>query len=394
MSPRARIIDNPYREELTMLSSAFHEGRAWIELDMQALRHNVHTLQALLPPGCALMPAVKANAYGHGAVPITKALCELGVKAFCVATAEEGAQLRRHGIDGVILILGYTHPEQFHLICDWDLTQTVIDHAYAVLLNAFGMPLHVHVGIDTGMHRLGTSCENLHEVCGIFKMKNLRIDGIFTHLCMADDRSAEGQALTAAQGRAFWRMIEELQARGLACPGAHLLSSAGLLNYPQLGGAYARVGIALYGVLSTPEEEARCKAQLLPVLSLRARVSLVRQLERGEGAGYGLDFKAPERTKIAVLSIGYADGLPRALSGGVGRVLINGRTAPIVGRICMDQTLVSLDGIPEVCPGDIATLIGTSGQRAISACELALQSGTITNEILSRMGPRLSRVIK
>lgn len=366
--------------------------RAWIELNLEHLRHNVAVLQALLPPGCRLMPVVKANAYGHGAIPIARALSSLGIQSFCVATAEEGADLRRHHIPGDILILGFTPPEELSLVRRYDLIQTVVDRDYAGQLNRLGTPIRVHVAIDTGMHRLGERWENLENICAIFSMEHLRVEGMFTHLCADDRDNPQDRAFTAAQAKAFDLVVQQLRDRGICSPKIHLLGSYGLLNYPFLGGDYARVGMALYGILSTAEDTRRWGAQLRPVLSLHARLSTVRTLHPGEHAGYGLDFTARREMQVAALTIGYADGLPRALSSGVGSVLIHGKRAPILGRICMDQTLVDITGIPEARAGDTAVILGTSGGETISACDIAGQAGTIANEILSRLGPRLDRL--
>ena len=368
-------------------------GRAWIELDRAALCHNVQQLRSILPEGCALMPAVKANAYGHGAVLIAKELNRLGIMAFCVATVTEGAELRRGGIKGEILVLGYTHPEQFYMLRRYRLTQTVVDIPYARLLNTYGKKLKVHLKIDTGMHRLGIPADRKEEVAHVFHYRNLVITGIFTHLCAADVRTAEQEKFTMGQAAAFDRVICDLNQRGLNCGKIHLLSSDGLLQYPELAGDYARVGIALYGVLSQGADMESCRIDLRPVLSVKARVALVKDLYAGETAGYGLGYRAERDRKIAVLSIGYADGIPRALSCGKGRVLIAGSEAPIIGLICMDQMLVDVTDIPDAAAGDTAVLIGTSGSRKISACDLAEQTETITNEILSRLGNRLNRII-
>lgn len=368
------------------------KSRAWIELNMDNLRHNVKVLKAVLPPDCELMPAVKANAYGHGAVLIAKELCACGVKAFCVASADEGAELRRHEVQGLILVLGYTPPEQLCLLKRFDLTQTVVDYEYARLINSYALPIRVHIGIDTGMHRLGERSENVERIRAIFDMENLQIDGMFTHLCADDSDSTEARLYTLGQAERFETLIGQLHTYGINCPKVHLLNSYGLLNYPELGGNYARLGIALYGLLSTGEDTARCKLDLKPVLSIKARVSLVRELHKDEYAGYGLAFSAEKETKIAVLTIGYADGLPRCLSCGRGRVLLDGCEAPIIGRICMDQTLVEVSGISNVKAGDAAVIIGSSGERKISACDIAEQADTITNEVLSRLGSRLIRI--
>ncbi len=372
-------------------------GRAWIELDRQALRQNVDALRKMLPESCQLMPAVKADAYGHGAMLIAKELSGMGVRAFCVACAKEGAELRQQGIKGEILILGYTHPDQFPLLSRYQLTQTVVDFSYAELLNNYGKRKHrkipVHVGIDTGMHRLGERGENIDRICEICFMKHLAVKGLYTHLCVSDTLERAGKEYTKFQKNIFYQVIGEMEKRGLEAPKIHLLASYGVLNYPELSGDYARVGIALYGVLSTREDMEDWKGLFHPVLSLKARVAAVKDLYAGEYAGYGMAFQAERNMKIAALAIGYADGLPRSLSGGVGAVLIDGKRAPVIGRICMDQTLVDVSGISGVKTGDVAVLIGKSGEEEISACDLAEWTGTISNEILSRMGGRLRRVI-
>lgn len=368
-------------------------GRAWIELDMGNLRKNVEVLRTMLPHGCELMPAIKANAYGHGAVPIARELNRIGIRSFCVASIDEGIELRKHGIKGEILVLGYTHPTQFPMLRRYHLTQTVIDYAYAVAINNYSHKVKAHIGIDTGMHRLGERCENIGQILNVFRMKNILVTGVYTHLCAVDCDDAVSRVYTAEQERRFRDLIDRLHEHGYY-PRTHILSSYGLLKYPEYGGDYARVGITLYGVLSTGDDEHTCSAKLHPVLSLKARIASVRTLKPGEHAGYGLAYTAEGEVTIAVLSIGYADGLPRALSCGVGHALINGRKVPIIGRICMDQTLVDVSTVPNVSQGDTATIIGTDGEESISAYEIAAKCGTITNEILSRLGHRLHTVTK
>ncbi len=369
-----------------------YTDRAWIELDMNNLRKNVAALKELTPQGCELMPAVKANAYGHGAVLISKELTRLGIKSFCVASVSEGIELRRNGIKGEILILGYTHPEQFSMLRKYRLTQAVIDCSYAQLLNSYGKKLNVHLKVDTGMHRLGERAEHLDEMCRIFSYKNLVVVGAFTHLCSDETRTEPDMAYTTAQAETFNQVVSDLKKRGYSCRKVHLLASYGLINYPELAGDYARIGIALYGVLSNRADLQNCPIKLNPVLSVKARVALTKDLYVGEAAGYGLQYVADTHKRIAVLSIGYADGIPRALSCGHGKVLINGKDAPIIGRICMDQMLVDVTEIQKVKSGDIAVLIGKYGQQEITAYDLAEESGTITNELLSRLGSRLNRI--
>ena len=367
----------------------FTHGRAWIELDKEALENNVRFFQSRVPKDCMLMPAVKAQAYGHGAAAVAHMLQSLGVRAFCVACVQEGAALRRAGIRGEILILGYTHPRELFLLRRYRLTQTVVDYAYAQQLKRYGKRLHVHIGIDTGMRRLGERSENTEQILKIFRINNLVVDGMFTHLSADDMETEENRIFTQQQAQEFYNVLNELERRGMDYGKIHMQASYGILNYPELSGDYARIGIGLYGVLSTKEDTERWQEELRPVLSLKARIASVRNVYAGESAGYGLGFVAERPMRIAVLAIGYADGLPRALSNGIGAVLINGSRAPIVGLICMDQTLADVSDIVDVHAGDTAVVIGKSGNLEITACDIANQAGTIANEILSRIGERV-----
>lgn len=365
--------------------------RAWIEVDETALANNVACIQAGLPLGCQLMAAVKANAYGHGDVRVARALGRLGVRHFCVASLEEGIRLRKNKIRGEILILGYTPPGQFAQLQKYKLSQTAVDYAHAQALNAWGKPLQVHLAVDTGMHRLGEHAQNLAAIEEMLAMKNLRVQGLFSHLCVSDSARPRDINYTHAQCKALWEVAAQLRQKGLHCPPLHLLSSYGALQYPQYAGDLARVGISLYGVFSRQEELGGYADKLQPVLSLKSRITCVKTLQAGERAGYGLAFAPPGASRIAMISIGYADGLPRALSGGVGQVLVQGRKVPIAGRVCMDQTMIDITGLEDVQPGDEVVLIGSQQGQTISAYEIAHQCGTITNEIFSRLGSRLER---
>lgn len=368
--------------------------RAYIELDLASLAHNAAILQAAMPQGCELMAVVKANAYGHGDYEISTHLEKNGVKAFAVATIEEGIRLRRYGIRGMILILGYTDIHRAKELRRYRLTQTLIDLDYAEGLNRQGVPVRVHIGIDSGMHRLGFDCGNLTGVRRVFTMKNLRVDGIFTHLGCSDSTEPGDMAFTEEQISRFYQMIDRLKESGIAIPKLHIQSSYGLLNYPELRCDYVRVGIALYGVGSVSEEHTALQTDLRPVLALKARVALIRDVPKGEYIGYGRAFQTKRDSRIAILPIGYADGLPRSLSDGRAYVRIRDFTAPIIGRICMDQLAVDITDAPGVVVGDIATLIENRKDSRISAPRIAEQTGSISNELLSRMGSRLPIVIK
>ncbi len=378
-------------------------GRAWIELDPGALAHNVAFLRSIVPKGCRLMPAVKAEAYGHGAVLISKELNRLGVDAFCVAGIQEGIDLRKAGITGEILILGYTAPQDFPLLEQYQLIQSVLDYPYALALESCGLPLHVHIAVDTGMHRQGIRCEHPQEIAAVYKMKSLSVDGIFTHLSASDSLRPREKDFTAGQLQAFFYVISLLEEQGIVCKGIHIVASYGMLNLlyrkpepgfsapEQIAGDYVRPGIVLYGMLSSRPDSDAWREFVRPVLSLKARITSIRMLYAGEAAGYGLAFTAEQDMRIATIAIGYADGLPRELSNGKGGVLIDGCRAPIIGRICMDQTIVDVSHIPHIRPGDVAVIIGKSGTQEITADALAQQCGTIANETLTRLGARLER---
>lgn len=372
----------------------YQKGRAWIELYREHLRHNIGLLQRLLPIGCRLMPAMKANAYGHGAVLMAQALEQMGIRDYCVACAAEGVQLRKAGIRGQILVLGYTHPEDFDELREYQLTQTIVDSAYARQLSAYGRALLVHVGIDTGMHRLGINSEQYEEIKKLWELPNLQITGVFSHLCTSDGDSREEQAFTKLQEERFLQVIQRLRKEGKRGFAMHLQGSYGILNAEHLFGnyQYARAGIALYGTLSQPSRSLRQQFSLAPVLSLKARIASVREIEKGEGAGYGLTWHAEGRQRLAAVSIGYADGIPRALSNR-GEALVCGEKAPIVGRICMDQLLLDVTKISGVQAGEEVVLIGKSQNSEIRVEEMAAKAGTISNEILSGLGDRLCRMM-
>lgn len=369
-------------------SSLPPEARAWREVDLAALHHNAEQLCRYLAPGQELMAVVKADAYGHGATAVAQSLCQAGINAFAVACLEEGITLRQAGIQGTILILGYTRPEESHLLCRHRLTQAVADSAHGLALAAQGHRVHVHLALDTGMHRLGIPATDHAALLTLFAQENLVIDGVFSHLCVVDSPSHSDTVYTQKQLDSFYQVVAWLRNRGLDPGAIHIQASYGLLNLPPQPCRYARAGILLYGVYSDPHIPS-VPIALKPVLSIRARVATVRHLDKGDAAGYGLAFHATGKTKLAVATIGYGDGLPRALAQRGGQVLLQGRRCPMVGHMCMDQLLIDVTAVENVHPGDVVTIIGRDGQQEIHAEDIASQCGTITNELLSRLGSRL-----
>lgn len=372
------------------------KSRAWIELDMKHLAHNVAEFKRMLPEDCKMMPAVKANAYGHGASEMAEELQRLGIDAFCVASMEEGIELRRDGIKGEILVLGYTDPASAKTLLDYQITQTIIDEEYGKQLESYaakeGGRLPVHIGVDTGMHRLGIPWDAHERLCAMWKLPHLDVRGVYSHLCVSDGEEEKEIAFTKTQIARFDETVTYLRTQIKKPFAAHLQGSYGVLNYPECHYDYARVGIALYGILSSRTLIPKSAKGLLPVLSLHSVITSIRELNPGEGAGYGLDFVAAKKSRIAAAAIGYADGIPRNLSGR-GMALLHGKRVPIVGRVCMDQLLLDVTGVPDAAPEDEVLFIGGQGAEKISAEEFAGWSDTISNEIVSRLGARLGRFV-
>ena len=367
--------------------------RAFLEINFNNLGHNVKVLKKTMPPECELMAVVKAEAYGHGANEAAAYMNRIGVKSFAVATIDEGIKLRRYGIRGEILILGYTAPARAGELHQYSLTQTLIGYDYSFHLNRQGYDVKAHIKVDTGMHRLGFDKEDVENIMTVFSMRHIKVTGIYTHLCAADSLDEKDIHFTDMQIGNFYELLEQMKEKGIMIPKIHIQSSYGLLNYPRLRCDYVRAGIALYGVLSSPNDNTRIHLDLRPVLSLKAKVILLRKIKKGDCVGYGRAFIADRDSVIAILPIGYADGYPRNLSCGKGHVLINGCKASIVGRVCMDQLAVDVTDIPDMRVGMTATLIGKDGNEEITAPMAAQNSGSIANELLCRMGRRLKVVL-
>ena len=283
--------------------------------------------------------------------------------------------------------MGYTDPRRAKEIKKYNLTQTLISLPYAQQLEGQGVKLQVHIKLDTGMHRLGISWDGLPALQEALSLEHLQVSGIFTHLCCAGSSDPEDRAFTSKQIQRFYQTARPLQEQaerlGRRKVKLHLLASDGILQYPGLPGDCARPGLALYGVGNHPE--------LRPVLAMKSQVVLLRRVPTGDTAGYGRAFRAQRDTVLAVLPLGYGDGYPRALSG-KGQVLIRGKPAPVVGRICMDQLTVDVTDIPEAALGDTAILVDNRPGSPLSAEAVAGHAGTIPNELLCRLGERLPRV--
>ena len=278
--------------------------------------------------------------------------------------------------------------EEAEVLARWDLSQTVADEGHACALSRQGLPLKVHLALDTGMHRLGLPAEDREAIGRVRRLPYLQFQGTFSHLCVSDSHAAEDRTYTRRQLEVFYEAVSWMRAAGYDPGAVHIQASYGILDLSPQPCDYGRAGIALYGVASAGIPEG-VWTELKPVLSLRSRTVSHRDLPAGEGAGYGLAFRCKRDTRLAVVSIGYADGLFRSLSQNGGEVLIRGRRCPMVGRMCMDQLLVDVTDLPETAVGDVVTLIGRDGRENISAEQVAERCGTITNELLSRLSSRL-----
>ena len=365
--------------------------RAWAEVDLDALAYNASQLRSALPGGCGLMAIMKADAYGHGAEASAKRLRREGVGAFAVATAHEGAGLRDAGVEGDILVLGYTHPEEAALLNGRSLAQLVADGAHAKALDDAGYKLEVHIAVDTGMHRLGFDYTDVDGMERVYNYNNLAVRGVATHFAVSDSLLDSDVAFTKLQIERYNSVLESLRLRGRDVGARHAQASSGILNYPGMECDYARAGIALYGVKALHAGTVT-DLPLRPVLSLRARIAQVRRIGAGESVSYGRAFYAENPIRLATVNIGYADGVPRQMSGNGGVCLVRGERVPIAGRICMDMLMLDVTGVDTAEPGDIVTLIGLDGGEEIRCEDVARSSGTITNDILCRLGKRLPRV--
>ena len=366
-------------------------GRAWIEVDLSALCHNLDNIKSVTPDNCEIMAVVKANAYGHGVKEVAKKLAEKGVKTFAVATISEAVQLNETvpGLD--IMVLGCTHPKDAKFLSENNFLQLVADGSYAKALNDTGYKLRIHIAIDTGMHRLGIEPENYDEITAIYKYENLKIEGIATHLASPDSLGKSDISFTNEQHDKFHNLLEKLKNDGYNTGKIHTQSSYGIYNYPELKCDYIRPGIMLYGVHSQ-NDETKINTDLRPVLSLKAIIAQVRWIKAGEGVSYGRSFVTEKPTKIATVCIGYADGVPRHASGKNAKVIVNGVKVPIIGKICMDMLVLDITDAENTQAGDIATLIGKDGNEEIRCEDLAEAAGTITNDILSGLSERLPKV--
>jgi len=362
---------------------------AWGEVDLGAVRANTQRLAALADPA-ALLAVVKADGYGHGAVPVARAALDAGASWLGVALVEEGTALRSARIDAPILVLSEPPAAAADVVVDAHLTPVVYTEpgiealAKAVADRAADDPLPVHLKVDTGMHRVGCDPADAADLAAaVHARPELRLEGICTHFAVADEPD---RPETIQQLDAFRRLITDLERAGVRPPIVHAANSAGLLSFPDARFDLVRVGIALYGVAPGPSPTVT----LDPALSLRARVTYVKALPAGTRLSYGLRYTLETPGRVATVPVGYADGVPRNLGLRGGEVLLHGRRHPIAGAVTMDQLMVDV-GDDDVAVGDEVVLLGAQGSESITAEEWADRLGIIAYEVVTGIGPRVPR---
>lgn len=369
--------------------------RAWIEINCDNLTNNIMEFKRIIPNNSKIMAVVKANAYGHGILEVSKFLNSIGIENFAVATLEEGIILKENNINGNILILGYTDIQNIEYVIKYDLIQTIVDYEYAKKINSLHLSnkLKCHIKINTGLNRIGENYKNIDKFLKIFKMQNLNILGCFTHLAVADSLDKDDVTFTENQIKNFYTCIDSIKSHGYDTGKLHIQNTYGTLNYFELNCDYVRLGIGMYGIYNADNHINNSKADvdLKPVLQLKAKISSVHELPKNNFVSYGRTFSSDKNMKIATVCIGYADGYPRNLSNKDVVVLINNHYAKIIGRICMDQLIIDVTDIQDVKCGDIVTLIGNDSE--ICAENISVKSDTITNELLCRLGDRLPRIL-
>jgi alanine racemase len=364
---------------------------AWVEIDLNALRHNVLAIKKRIGPQVKIIGIVKANAYGHGDYEVSKILLSGGVEILGIAILEEGIQLRTQGIKAPILLLGGIFEEQIDAVIQYDVMPTLYDLKLASLLSKrasdFDKIMKIHIYVDTGMGSIGVKYAGAVEfVKSIKNMKNLLIDGIYTHCSCSDEKESE---FTSLQIKRFKDVLASINVMNISTPLIHMANSGAILRYSDAYFDAVRPGISLYGLY--PSEEAVREINLKPVMSFKTRIIHIKDMEAGDVVGYGRTYKITKHTRIATLPLGYDDGYSRLLSN-QGKVIIRGVKASIVGRVCMDQCFADVSDIQEVSVGDEVVVYGTQGQETISVESVAKQLHTIPYEVTCSIGRRVPRI--
>ena len=368
-------------------------SRVCANIDLSAIMHNMEAMHQNIDPNTKIMAVIKADGYGHGAVPIAKEIEHLDyVYGYAAATVEEGMILRNNGIQKPILILGYIFPDQYEEVIQAEICPSVFTLEMAEELSAaaekVGKDCRMHFAVDTGMSRIGYQVteEAADEMAQIAKLPHMIVEGIFTHFAKADEYD---KTFTKEQIQKFRKMIAMMEDRGVSIPVKHCSNSAGIAEIREANMDMVRAGITLYGMW--PSEEVAHNISLHPVMSLKSHIAFVKTLGKGRKISYGGIYETPSEKRIATIPVGYADGYARGLSN-KGYVLIHGKKAPICGRVCMDQFMVDVTEIPEAKEGDPVTLLGKDGSECITMEELGEISGRFNYEFACLITPRVPRI--
>lgn len=364
------------------------------DIDLDALTHNLDEIHRCISKDTKIIAVVKADGYGHGAVPLAEVMEKReDVWGYAVATPEEAEELYSNEIKKPILILGYTFPEYDEQIVKENLRPAIFSFIRAKQLSEEAVRQNkickIHIKLDTGMSRIGFQVteQSANEIAQIAKLPNIMIEGIFTHFSKADETD---KTFTKKQADAYDKMIDWLEERQVSIPIHHVSNSAGIVDMPEYNKDIVRAGIILYGLWPS-DEVKKNNIDLQPLLSLKSHVVHVKELEPGRIISYGGTFEVEKTMRIATVPVGYADGYPRSLSN-KGYVLIHGKRAAICGRVCMDQMMVDVTDIEDVCPGDAVTLIGRDGAACITLDELGDLSGRFNYEFVCDLNKRIPRV--
>ncbi len=357
-------------------------GPTWVEVNLDAIAKNVKNIKKLISEKKELIAVVKGNAYGHDILEIASVVLNNGATRLAVARLEEGIFLRKSGITVPILVLGLTLKQQAELVVSYNITPTVSEYEMIEKLSDSALKkekiVKVHLKVDTGMGRIGI-CPNhvLNFIKKLKVLKNVQIEGIFTHFSVADEND---KTYTEKQFRKFMEVLTVLEKEGIRIPAKHVGNSATLLDLPHMWLDLVRPGISVYGLY--PSREVQKTVKLIPAHSFKTRIVFLKELSTGESIGYGRTYTTKKkRTVVASLPVGYADGYNRLLSN-QGEVLVRGRRFPVIGRVCMDQTMIDVTNLPQVEIGDEVVLWGRQGQEEITVEEIADKIGTINYEIV------------
>lgn len=367
--------------------------RSWIEINTKNLEYNINQIKQIIPKTTQIMAVVKANAYGHDSIIISKKLQEIGINDFAVATLSEATKLRENSITGNILILGYTEPEELQKVIDNNIMQTIVDNDYAksVLKANLHGKLKCYVKINTGMNRIGEFYDDFAVLSEIYQNPALRIEGTFTHLCVSDSVKIEDINFTKEQINRFDKAIELIEKQGLNPGKLHTQASYGTINYTNCKYDYVRMGILMYGINASYDCYNKYNVDFKPVMTVKSKVTSIKYINPEETVSYGRTFKADNKIKIASVGIGYADGVPRALSN-ILIVKINNKKYHQIGRICMDQLMIEINDENPIAIGDEVILIDPNESKDLTLEDWAKSTNTITDEIICQFTTRLKRI--